>query len=90
MTDPSAHRPAVDFFQGPAVVSKATENLLLGLLCELERKKVLRAEDVFDSLAPLTTGQNSAHEIGLTLGFWRRTARWLLGQDKARPSNRAA
>jgi hypothetical protein len=86
-------KPPQDFFQAPAVSSKAMESVFLNLLRVLVDEKVLseeKANRVFDDLGPLIRGVNSAHEVSLTVNFWRRTFAWLLKQDRAPSSKRAA
>jgi hypothetical protein len=86
-------RPSSDFYQTPAVSSRAAEILTLSILRVLVDKKVLSGDEalaVFDNLGPLAKGINNAHEVGQTISLWRRTFAWLLGQDPAPPSSRAA
>ncbi len=88
-------RPTGNFYQSPSVSSKAMESAFLSLLRVLVDEKVLteeKANRVFDDLAPLTKGVNNSHEVGMLIGFWRRTLAWLLKQEPSSPhqSDRAA
>jgi hypothetical protein len=69
------------------------ESAFLNLIRVLVDEKLLteeKANRVFDDLGPLIRGVNGAHEIGLTVSYWRRTLGWLLKQERAPSSKRAA
>lgn len=86
-------RPTVNFYQAPSVSAQAMADLFLSLLNVLIDEEVLTEEAanrVFDNLVPLMQGVNNAHEIGLTINFWRRRLEWLRKQKRATSSNRAA
>ena len=88
-------RPTADFHQPAGASSKTAEIVVLSMLHQLVRKKVLSAKDALDTfsnLQLLSQGINNSHEIGLTISFWRRTFEWMLEQEPtpSHQSDRAA